>query len=70
MMLDRSIVSLEVKVRLQLGQCLRRHVEAPLLVFLELIVFSLVLQMGHSICLYIDIQLEKKPVDKYLFFCG
>lgn len=37
--------------------------ELPPAVLREFTVFSLELQIGQSICLYIDIQLEKKPVE-------
>lgn len=70
MMSDKSILSLEVKVLSQFGQYFLRQVEAPPAVFLELVVISLFWQIGQSICLYIDIQLIKKPVEKCLSFCG
>lgn len=64
------MLSLEVKVFSQFEQYFLRQVEDPPDVFLEFVVLSLVWQSGHCICLYIDIQLIKKPVEKCLSFCG
>ena len=52
---DRSRFSLDVSTSLHFGHCFRRQVAVLEAVLLELMVLSLVVQIGQFICLYVVI---------------